>query len=92
MEGLIGTMKCIAILGSGNYVYKLNAELEKKGYRFEIISTPCNVAKGGCGLCLKFPEEDLDMIKEEAKRINTPIKEAYRIVPGFTKNKYERVY
>ncbi len=84
-------MKCIAILESGNYVYKLNSELEKKGYDFEVMSTPCSIAKGGCGLCLKFPEEFLGVIKAEAARINTPVKEVYRVVAGFSKNKYERL-
>ncbi|HEX2924661.1 MAG TPA: DUF3343 domain-containing protein [Ruminiclostridium sp.] len=85
-------MKCIAILESGNYVYKLNSELEKKGYNFEVVSTPCSIAKGGCGLCLKFPEEFLNVVQAEAVNISTPVKELYRIVPGFSKNKYERLY
>jgi hypothetical protein len=85
-------MKCIAILESGNYVYKLNSELERKGYNFEVVSTPCSIAKGGCGLCLKFPEEFLGVVKEESVLINTPVKEVYRVVSGFAKSKYERLY
>lgn len=85
-------MKCIAILDSGNYVYKLEAELRKQGYGFEIISTPCRVAKGGCGLCLKFPEEHFEVVKMAANQNNTPIREAYRVISGFSKNKYERIY
>ena len=85
-------MKCIAVLDSGNYVYKLDSRLQKKGYRFEVISTPCHVAKGGCGLCLKFPEEYLEVVLAEANECNTPVKEVYRVIPGFSKNKYKRIY
>lgn len=85
-------MKYLAILDSGNYVYKLDSELRKKGYDFEIVSTPCRIAKGGCGLCLKFPEEYFGMVKEEADRINTPVREAYKVIPGFSRNRYERIY
>jgi hypothetical protein len=79
------------MLGSGNYVYKLNSELQRKGYEFEVVSTPCHVARGGCGLCLKFPEEYFEMVRDEADEIKTPVKEAFRVIPGFNKNKYERI-
>ena len=84
-------MKCIAILDSGNYVYKLDSMLQKKGFRFEVISTPCRLAKGGCGLCLKFPEEYLEVVIAESIEINTPIKEVYRVISGASKNKYKRI-
>jgi len=84
-------MKCIAILETSNYVYKLEAALERKGYKFDIVSTPCHIAKGGCGLCLKFPEEYLPVIKNEAVLCNTPVKAVYRVVPGLTKNRYQRI-
>ena len=84
-------MKCIAILDSGNLVYKLDSELRKRGYRFEVISTPCHIAKGGCGLCLKFPEEFLKVVMVGALESNTPIKEVYRVIPMFSKNKYKRI-
>lgn len=84
-------MKCIAILETGNYVYKLESALERKGLKFDIVSTPCNVAKGGCGLCLKFPEEYLPVVRNAAVECNTPVKAFYRIVPGFAKNRYQRI-
>lgn len=84
-------MKCIAILETGNYVYKLNSALEEKGYKFDIVSTPCHVTKGGCGLCLKFPEEYLVVVVKEATAIKTPIKAVYRVIPAFAKNKYHRI-
>jgi hypothetical protein len=84
-------MKCIAVLDSGNLVYKLDAELKKRGFKFEVVSTPCHIAKGGCGLCLKFPEEYLQVVIDESIACNTPIKEVYRIIPNITKNKYKRL-
>jgi len=84
-------MKCIVILDSGNLVYKLDSELVKRGYKFEVLSTPCHIAKGGCGLCLKFPEEFLKVVLEVAVECDTPIKEVYRVIPNFSKNKYRRI-
>jgi hypothetical protein len=84
-------MKCIAILDSSNIVYKLDSELRKRGYKFEVVSTPCHIARGGCGLCLKFPEELLDDVVVVANESNTPIREVYRVIPSFTKNKYRRI-
>lgn len=84
-------MKCIAIFDSGNHVYKLDAALEKRGYKFEVVSIPCHIAKGGCGLCLKFPEEFLEIVVAGAAENNTPIKEVYRVVPKYSRNKYKRI-
>ncbi|PYG84841.1 uncharacterized protein DUF3343 [Ruminiclostridium sufflavum DSM 19573] len=84
-------MKCIAILDSGNLVYKLDSELEKRGYKFEVISIPCHIAKGGCGLCLRFPEEYLKIVIDGSIACNTPIREVYKIMPNITRNKYKRL-
>lgn len=82
----------IAIMHSSNYVLKLCNILEKKGYIFEVISTPCHIAKGGCSYCLKFPLEYKDMVLSEAHMNNIAILEIYRIVPLINKNKYEKIY
>ena len=84
-------MRCIAILDSSNYLYKLDSVLKAKGYNFEVVSTPCHIAKGGCGLSLKFPEEFLQAVIDESIESNTPIREVYRIIPTFSKNKYKRI-
>lgn len=84
-------MKCIAILETGNYVYKLESVLERKGLKFDIVSTPCSVTRGGCSLCLKFPEEYLPVVRNTAVECNTPIKAIYRIVQGFAKRRYQRI-
>ncbi|KNY29764.1 DUF3343 domain-containing protein [Pseudobacteroides cellulosolvens] len=81
-------MDCLGIMESGNYVYKLCSILEKKGYVFEVVSVPCHIAKSGCGYCLKFPEEYMDLVVNEAYVNKMPILEIYQVKPGFKKNKY----
>jgi hypothetical protein len=56
----------IAIVDSGNYALKLSAILEKKGYYFEVMSTPCHIAKSGCSYCLKFPLKYKELVLKEA--------------------------
>jgi hypothetical protein len=79
------------MLDSGNLVYKLDSELKKKGYKFEVVSTPCHLARGGCSLCLKFPEEFLGVVKAEASKCEVQLRGVYKIVPNITRNKYKRI-
>lgn len=83
---------CLGVLDSGNYTFSLCRILERKGYVFEVVSTPCQIAKYGCGFSLKFPCEYKDVIIEEGKANNTVIREIYKVIPGITKNAYERIY
>lgn len=85
-------MDCLAVLSSGNFAFRLYRILEAKGYRFEVVSTPCHIAKGGCGYCLKFPEEYIDIIINEGIANNIPVREIYRIVQRYSSNRYERIY
>ena len=85
-------MDGIAIMDSGNYTLKLCNILEKKGYVFEVTSTPCHIAKNGCSYCMRFPLEYMDMVLQEALLNNIAIREIYRVVPQFNRNKYIRVY
>lgn len=85
-------MDGIAIMDSGNYALKLCNILEKKGYVFEVTSTPCHIAKNGCSYCLRFPLEFRDMILQEALLNNITIREIYKVIPQLTKNKYEKVF
>ena len=81
----------IAIVDSGNYAMKFCSILEKKGFVFEVVSTPCQIAKDGCGYSIKFPLELKDVIICEGKANNIAIREIYKIVNMVTKNRYERV-
>jgi hypothetical protein len=85
-------MDGIAILDSGNYALKLCSIFEKKGYVFEVASTPCQLAKNGCSYCLKFPIEFSDMVLQEALLNNIAVREMFKVIPQLTKNKYERIY
>ncbi|MDF2988064.1 MAG: hypothetical protein K0R50_3574 [Eubacterium sp.] len=84
-------MDCIAVFKTSNYVYKMESALKKKGYKFEIVPTPCHVARGGCSLCLKFPEEYLSIVRLEAISCNTPVRAIFRIIPGEARNRHERI-
>jgi len=85
-------MYCYAVFNSGNHAIRLCTILERKGYVFEVVSTPCQIAKGGCGYSIKLPIEYKDLIINEARANNIPIKSIYKSVPGITKNKYERIF
>lgn len=84
-------MYCLAVLQSGNYVYSLCRLLEKRGYVFEVINLPCQLSKGGCSYCLKFPESYREIVIEGAKDNKTPVMEMYRLIPGVSRNRYERI-
>lgn len=85
------TLYCLGIYDSGNYAYRICTIFEKSGYVFEVVSIPCRIAKTGCGHCLKFSEEYLEMIVDESKKNKIPVREAYRIIPQLNKNKYEKI-
>lgn len=82
----------IAILDSGNYALKLSAALEKKGYFFEVMSTPCHIAKGGCSYCLKFPLEYKELVLKEALLNKIVIREIYKVEPQLMHNNYIKIY
>jgi hypothetical protein len=85
-------MYCLVLFDSGNYVFNLCRILEQKGYVFEIVSTPCHIAKSGCGYCLKLPEKFSGLVLKEASINKTPVREIYRIIPTPSKNKYEKIF
>jgi len=85
-------MECLALFDSGNYVFNFCRIMENKGYVFEVVSTPCQIAKNGCGYSLKFPIEYKDLIIRSAIECKMPVREIYKIIPMFTKNKYEKIY
>ncbi len=82
---------CLAILRSGNYALALCSILERKGYVFEVVSIPCQIAREGCGYCLKFPEIYKDLVIKEGTSNGLVILEMYRVQPGFNKNRYIKI-
>lgn len=85
-------MDCLAVMDSGNYAISLCRALERKGFIFEVVSIPCQIAKHGCGYCIKLPFEQKDLIIEEGKLNRIPVREIYTIEKHLTRNKYDRIY
>ena len=82
----------IAIVDSGNYAMSLCRILERKGYVFEVVSTPCQIARNGCGYSLRFPLEFMNLVLEEGKANNIVVREIYRVIRLGMKNRYEKVW
>lgn len=85
-------MYAIAILDSGNFALKLCSILEEKGYIFEVVPTPCHIAKSGCGYCLKFPLEYKEIVLQEAILNKLVIRAIYKVEPQPMKNNYIKIY
>lgn len=85
-------MDGIAITDSGNYALKLCSILENKGYVFEVTSTPCQIAKGGCSYCLRFPLEYKELVLQQAHINGITIREIYRAERQHMKYKYVKIY
>lgn len=85
-------MDCLAIVDSGNYAFSLCRALERKGYVFEVVSTPCQIARNGCGYCIRFPLEQKDTIINEGIANQIPVREIYSIEKLMTRNRYKRIY
>ena len=81
----------LAIFDSGNYAYKISRILEEKGYSCEIVPIPCQIAKNGCGQCIKFRLEDVDILLEESKLSKTAVRELYKIGIKNGKNEYTKI-
>jgi len=85
-------MNCLALLESGNYVINLCRALERNGFVFEVVSTPCQISKGGCGYSLKFPCEYKNIVLDFARKLNYKVLEIYSTNDMITKFTYEKIY
>ena len=81
----------LAIFDSGNYAYNLARLLEEKNIDCEIVPIPCQIAKNGCGQCIKFKLNDRKILLEESKNANISIREIYKIDTKKGKNEYKKV-
>ena len=84
-------MDCIALYDSGNYAFRMRRIFEQSGLFFEVIATPCKVSRTGCGYCLLFPEEYLNMVITQSQAYGCPVREAYKIQTVGNRNNYIRV-
>ncbi|MBP5426674.1 MAG: DUF3343 domain-containing protein [Clostridiales bacterium] len=81
----------LAIFDSGNYAYNLARVLEEKNIKCEIVPIPCQIAKNGCGQCIKFELSDMDKIILESKNSKIGIREVYKIGIKNGKNEYTKI-
>ena len=81
----------LAIFDSGNYAYNLARILEGKGYECEIVPIPCQIAKNGCGQCIKFKLDYIDMLLTESLNSGIEIRELYKIGIKNGKNEYTKI-
>ena len=81
----------LAIFDSGNYAYNIARILEEKGYDCEIVPIPCQIAKNGCGQCIKFKFSDLNVLLEESNNAKIIVRELYKIGIKNDKNEYIKV-
>jgi hypothetical protein len=82
---------CIALYDSGNYAYRMSRIFEQQGISSQVISTPCIVAKTGCGYCLLFDYKYLNHVLNQSKLYNCPVKEVYKIGKIRDKNNYIKI-
>ncbi len=81
----------LAIFDSGNYAYNLARILEQKGYECEIVPIPCQIAKNGCGQCIKFKISDLNALLNESASSKIVVRELYKIGIKNNKNEYIKI-
>lgn len=82
----------LAIFDSGNYAYNLVRILEEKDIECEIVPIPCQIAKNGCGQCVKFKLMDKEKLLEESKNARIPVREIYKIEIKNGKNEYNKIF
>jgi len=69
----------LLVFNSHNFAAFLYSALEKKGYKIELISTPCKISPG-CSQSLKFDHSLYNIVKEEAIKSQIPIKGIYKVI------------
>lgn len=84
-------MDCLGLMESGNYVYHICRQFEKKGIVLEVVPVPCKIAHGGCGYCLKFPYELIADVKAAGIANNMPIREIYKMIPQLMRIDYVKL-
>jgi hypothetical protein len=85
------SMYCLVMVDSGNYAHKLYSIMNSKGYDVEVLPTPCNLAKSGCGYCVKISLEYKEVIIKEGQENKICIREIYIIKTKGGKNIYEKI-
>ncbi len=80
----------LLVFTSHNQAVFLFNKLLKKGYKVELVSTPCSLS-AGCTQSIKFMEKDLQTIKTEAKISSMKVRGIYKIVKSSNKYTYIKI-
>ena len=80
----------LLVFASHNQAVFLFNKLIKKGYKVELVSTPCTLSVG-CTQSIKFMEKDIQAIRNEAQISNMIVKGIYKIVKNRAKYTYVKV-
>jgi|LSQX01.3.fsa_nt_gb hypothetical protein len=75
-------MDYLAIFSSVNLVNQLKGRLKRDGRYFGMIRAPHGLSPGGCGFALRFPEEDLLLIRQAVEELKIPLNGIYREAGG----------
>lgn len=80
----------LLVFSSHNQAVFLFNKLIKKGYKIELISTPCTISSG-CTQSIKFMEKDMQTIRNEAQISNMKVKGVYKIIKKGIKYTYIKI-
>lgn len=82
--------QCLLVFASHNQAVFLFNKLIKKGYKVELVSTPCSLS-AGCTQSIRFMEKDIQAIRTEAQISNMLVKGIYKMVKNRTKYTYVKI-
>ncbi len=77
----------IVLLSSATTALRLKKSLADKGFSASVIQTPKHLAIGGCGYSLRTSYQSLNLVFQEARRMDVRIKGVYQETE--TKKGYE---
>ena len=80
----------LLVFASHNQAVFLFNKLLRKGYKVELVSTPCTLS-AGCTQSIKFKEKDMQVIKTEIKAGAMRVKGIYKITKNGPKYTYIKV-
>jgi hypothetical protein len=80
----------LLVFTSHNQAVFLFNKLIKKGYKVELVSTPCSLSVG-CTQSIKFMEKDMQIIKTEIQVSNMKVRGIYKIIKNGPKYTYLKV-
>ncbi|WML35826.1 DUF3343 domain-containing protein [Clostridium sp. OS1-26] len=80
----------LLVFASHNQAVFLFNKLLRKGYKVELVSTPCTLS-AGCTQSIKFMEKDMQAIKTEIKAGAMRVKGIYKIAKNGPRYTYIKV-